>query len=299
MTTAPVDAVDLASLRSPASQRTMAAALTTAARLLTRRTHVQAPAIAWHRLRYPHVARLQAALQRRYAPATAAKILVAVRRVLAEARKLRLIAHEDFLAATELPPIRLPARPPVGRDISLAELGAMFKTIEAQPSPIRERDLCMMALLVGCGLRRAEVVGLDVTDYDTGAGRLTVHGKGGVTREVYARHETRAAIEGWLAVRGAVLAPLLLPVDRHRVIRSHRLSTTAVYARFLHFAKATPHDARRTFVGNLLDAGADLAVVQQLAGHKSPTTTARYDRRGARARERAAELVRLPLVMAR
>jgi integrase len=276
----------------------MAAALTTAARLLTRHKHVQATAIAWHLLRYQHLARLQAVLQRKYAPATTAKILVAVRRVLAEARKLRLIAHEDFLAVTELPPIRLPARPPAGRDISLAELGTMFKLIDVQPSPIRERDLCMMALLVGCGLRRAEVVGLDLGDYDPQAGRLTVRGKGGVTREVYARHETRAAIEGWLAVRGAVRGPLLLPVDRHRVIRSHRLSTTAVYARFRHFARATPHDARRTFVGNLLDNGADLAVVQQLAGHKSPTTTARYDRRGARARERAAELVRLPLVMA-
>jgi hypothetical protein len=57
--------------------------------------------------------------------------LVAVRRVLGEARKLRLIAHEDFLAATELPPIRLPARPPAGRDISLAELGAIFRTAAA------------------------------------------------------------------------------------------------------------------------------------------------------------------------
>jgi integrase len=51
-----------------------------------------------------------------------------------------------------------------------------------------------------------------------------------------------------------------------------------------------------TFVGRALDAGTDLATVQRLVGHASPTTTSRYDRRDGRARERAAELVRLPIV---
>jgi integrase len=158
-------------------------------------------------------------------------------------------------------------------------------------------------VLYACGLRRAEVVGLDVGDFDSDSGKLTVRsGKGRKARIVYVTNGALAALNNWLAVRGAASdTPLFLGVNKAgRIDYERRLSTQAIY----HILKTraaqagvkefSPHDFRRTFAGDMLDRGADISTVARLMGHASVTTTARYDRRDEETKKKAAGLLHFP-----
>ena len=156
-------------------------------------------------------------------------------------------------------------------------------------------------MLYGAGLRRSEAVGLDVADYDQATGELVVRGgKGNKDRRAYTGNGSARALADWLSVRGLEAGPLFVPVDKAGRVTVRRLTDQAVYrllskrAAQAGVARFSPHDLRRTFVSDLLDAGADISAVKALAGHASIDTTARYDRRGEVAKQRAIALLHVP-----
>lgn len=290
-------AVYLARL-APGSRRTMRTALATLAALLAG-AGADPLTLPWHLLRYPHTQALRAALAARAAPATTNKHLAALRGVLKEAWRLGLMGAEEHARATDVPDLRA-APLPRGRALTPGELRALFAAC-ADGTPGGVRDAALLAALYGCGLRRAEVVALDRTDYHAETRALTVrHGKGDKARVVYLPGSGAGVFAAWLTLRGDTPGPLFLPVNKAGAISVRRLVAQSVYdllARRLRGAgviAASPHDLRRTFVSDLLDAGVDVTTVQKLAGHASVATTARYDRRGEAAKRRAADALHIP-----
>lgn len=287
-------AVYLASL-SPGSRRTMRGALDTIAQIVTSNEAATAVDIPWHAMRYEHTAAVRSELASRYAHSTANKILSALRGVLRAAWRLGLMSAEEYQTAASVEGIK-GETVPAGRAITAGELAALMGTCGQNRTGIR--DAAMLALLYSCGLRRAEVIRLNLEDYDLEQERLLVRGKRNKQRALPILNETALALGDWLTVRGSKPGPLFTGTGRNN--NGRRLTTQAIYDMLQRRAEAagisslSPHDFRRTFIGDLLDRGADIATVQKLAGHADVNTTARYDRRGERVKRRAVELLHVP-----
>ena len=281
---------------APGSRRAQAQALVRIARLLG---SADPRAVAWWQLTPEVVDAIRAQLVDHGAPATANRILSALRGALRAAWRAGLMDAAAYQAARDVRGAR-GSRLPRGRAVGAEEWRRLFREIAHEPSPMRERDTTLVALAYTGGFRRAELVALDLADYDRDAGRLRVLGKGNKERAVFVSNGARDALHAWLRVRGPAAGPLLLPVDRHGHVRARRLTEQTVYDRLRYLAERagvaafSPHDCRRSLAGDLLDAGVDLATVQAVLGHASPATTARYDRRGERAVRQAAERVQIP-----
>lgn len=293
--------VYLASLGT-GSRRTMRAALGTVARLLSDGAH-DVLSLPWHLVRHEHVAATRATLAERFAPSTARKMLAAVKGTLRAAWRLGLMDAETYRRAVDVEPVR-GSRLPRGRALDAGELAALFRVCAADPSPAGARDAALLALCYGTGLRRSEAVALDVSDVSTESGAVTVRsGKGRKDRTCYLPAGGVAAVKAWVQVRGDAPGPLFVGVNKGGRLEWRRLTDAAVRvvvvkrARQAGVSAFSPHDLRRSFVSDLLDAGADVSAVAGLAGHASVGTTTRYDRRGEKSKQRAAALLHIPFVL--
>jgi integrase len=296
---------------APSSRRPQLSALDWIAR---RSTQVfTAESMPWQHLRRPHVLKIRGLLEEHYQPATANRMLSALRGVLRECWHAQLMTTEEYQAAISVPAVRGESERR-GRDLSPAELRGLFDACGRAPregsghdsAARRRRDAAFLALAYGCGLRRSEAVAVDVADLDLVGRELRVRrGKGKKPRQVTLPPSTLPALQDWLAVRGSEPGPLFCAVLKSgRLVRAGaglaRLSAAAAWRicreRGLkgQIQAPAPHDLRRTWIGDLLDLGVDLATVQKMAGHASASTTAGYDRRDRGVQRRAAVLLQVP-----
>jgi len=293
---------------SGGSRRAMIEALASIARLLRRdlpRSNKEAMlAIEWHTLTNAHVQAVRSKLAESLAPNTANKKLAALRGVLRKAWQLGLMSHENYQRAADIEPIP-GERVKRGRSLSNGEMRVLFESCATEKTLLGLRDAAMLGLLIGGGLRRAEMANLTIGDWDKNKGHVVVRkGKGNKDRLVPLPTGAQEALKVWLRRRGVTTSAdaLICAVHKSGKADNKPISTQAVWKALQARAKKagverfSPHDLRRTYAGELLDAGADLSTVQKLMGHSDPKVTAGYDRRGQEARRRAADLVHVPFV---
>ena len=288
--------VFLASLGSQTSRISQLSALNVIARKLG---GFDAYSFEWETLDHAKMTAIQAWLVQDYAPRTVRRYMSGVIGVLSEARHMHLITADEFMDATDLKKIR--GQTIAGRMLTMDEIRALLATCQVGPRVRGLRDMAIISLLVGCGLRRAEITTLKMNDYDLSERRLVVTGKGSKERYAYPQGGVLEALNQWLKERGERPGPIFPVLTMNDTVQWHGMSVMSVWTMLLHRQQAagishfTPHDLRRTFISNLLDLpGVDIATASKLAGHSDPGTTAKYDRRSDRTAEHAAGLVEIP-----
>ncbi len=210
---------------------------------------------------------------------------VSIRRKLAAVRALhKFLLREGVIQRNVAARLRTPKvkqrLPEVMSEEKTNRIIDAVENGEPVEKPSRERDLALLELLYGCGIRVSELVGINLDDLNLEARWLRVRGKGNKEREVPVGERAAMAIERYLIERKA--AP-----DGERALflnsRGKRLGDRQVRRLVKMYALLTtgdstvhPHSFRHAYATHLLADGADLRAIQELLGHARLSTTQKY-----------------------
>lgn len=287
----------LSTLSLGSSRATQASALDNVLRLLTPAETIDE--FCWHRVPYEQWLWVRDSLGKALAPATANRYLAAVRGVLKASWRMRLLTTDEFMRLADLPEI--PGyRKARRRALSQNEMARLYQAVrQGRTEWVRRRDAAILAVMYAAGIRRSEVVHLQLHDVrfeDDGTICMRVLGKGNKERDVWISGQIRPILEAWYAVRGSWRGVLFPGKKNNKKAMwpdniTHRIRHLAQCATLGHLSA---HDLRRTCISTLLHRGVDLIVVRDIAGHSDITTTAKYDLRGERAIREAARKLPIP-----
>ena len=147
------------------------------------------------------------------------------------------------------------------------------------------RDRAIFALLIGCGLRRAEAVNLTFSHIQQRDGRwvlVDLIGKRNKVRSVPMPNWAKQAIDEYVSAADLTEGIVFRPINRGGHIAREQMTEQAIYnmvvecAEVLGFGKIAPHDLRRTFAKLAHQGGSTLDQIQLSLGHGSIQTTERY-----------------------
>lgn len=287
----------LNSLASKSSSVTMANCLNNISKILG---HDGYDRLDWSKIRRSNWLQINKALmERNCSAATINLYLTAFKSVAREAWTLDLLPQSAFLKIRAIKSIHY-ERLPKGRSLNLTECKALLDfCIDGSVHGLRDRAI--FALMLGCGLRRGEVVKLDIADWNSRELSFSFIGKGNKERKVYLPSDLEEIFLEWLFKRGLESGPLfprmnpggkddkmifknMLPTSIYKILKKRTDNT---------FLKGLrPHDLRRTFATRMLEAGCDVFILQRAMGHASVNTTARYDYRSEKHREEICKALR-------
>jgi integrase/recombinase XerC len=218
--------------------------------------------------------------------ASVARALAAIRSWFKWLARQGLVEQSPaVLVATPKLPKHLPRVP------TIEEMNRVVESADDEAAAWPERDRVIFELLYGCGIRNAELVGIDLADIHWANEAILVRGKGRKQRYVPLGDVAALALRAYLPLREAKLAQanhgagkqttaLLLNV---RLRGDGRLTTRSVGRIVKRIALAHglpadvhPHTLRHAFGTHMLEEGADLRAIQELLGHERLSTTQRY-----------------------
>jgi len=208
-----------------------------------------------------------------------------IARRLACLRSFLKYCHREGLVTSN--PAKALRTPRAGRKLPhFLTTTEIVKLLDAPPANDAEglRDRALLETMYSGGLRVAELVGLNIDQWDRDANILRVFGKGKKERIAPVGRYAAKALHAWLQVRQP--AENAGPSDKAAMFLNRlgtRLTTRSVGRMIEKYLlqtglnlKTSPHTLRHSFATHLLDGGADLRSVQEMLGHKSLTTTQIY-----------------------
>jgi tyrosine recombinase XerC len=214
---------------------------------------------------------------REFASRSIARKLACLKSFFRYLRKMHVV--ESNPASTVVPP-KLERRLPRTLDE-----GSVTRLMDQPDRTSTEgaRDLAILEVLYGAGIRLSELIGLRVADIDFDNGTIKVTGKGSKQRIIPFGAKARSALRAYLAVRPVLASKGSGPANAFLSSRGKAMSPKGVNRlmnRYIgmvsEIEKRSPHVLRHTFATHLLNRGADLRAVKELLGHESLSTTQMY-----------------------